>query len=107
MCKRVDMAMIVIERNVDNTQNNERQRYSRYDVITKWFEANKKYAEARTLTYAEFLAACVWKQDRKEWVKRKHGKCIGRLPLAYANYGEKYYLRMLLYKVRGAQSYED
>ncbi|KAG8377929.1 hypothetical protein BUALT_Bualt08G0084800 [Buddleja alternifolia] len=76
-------------------------------MLTKWFEANKKYPEARTLTYAEFPTAWVWKRDRKEWVKRKQGKCIGRMPFAHANSGEKYYLRMLLYKVRGAQCYED
>ncbi|KAG8391257.1 hypothetical protein BUALT_Bualt01G0169300 [Buddleja alternifolia] len=38
---------------------------------------------------------------------RKHGKCVGRLPYAHANSGERYYLRMLLYKVCGAQCYED
>ncbi|KAG8370300.1 hypothetical protein BUALT_Bualt14G0102600 [Buddleja alternifolia] len=76
-------------------------------MLTKWFEANKKYPEARTLTYAEFPTGWVWKRDRKEWVKRKQGKCIGRMPFAHANSGEKYYLRMLLYKVRGAQCYED
>ncbi|KAL0434379.1 UNVERIFIED_CONTAM: hypothetical protein Slati_2772200 [Sesamum latifolium] len=39
-------------------------------MLTKWFEVNKKYMEARSLL-------------------------------------DKYYLRMLLYKVRGAQSFED
>ncbi|KAG8365946.1 hypothetical protein BUALT_Bualt17G0024800 [Buddleja alternifolia] len=76
-------------------------------MLTKWFEANQKYVEARSLTYAEFPTAWVWKRDRKERVKRKHGKCIGRMPYAHANSGESYYLRMLLYKVRGAQCFED
>ncbi|KAG8370301.1 hypothetical protein BUALT_Bualt14G0102700 [Buddleja alternifolia] len=76
-------------------------------MLTKWFEANQKYVEARSLTYAEFQTAWVWKRDRKEWVKRKQGKCIGRMPYAHANSGERYYLRMLLYKVRGAQCFED
>ncbi|KAG8384022.1 hypothetical protein BUALT_Bualt04G0074900 [Buddleja alternifolia] len=76
-------------------------------MLTKWFEANRKYVEARTLTYVEFPTTWVWKRDKKEWVKRKQGKCIGRLPYAHANSGERYYLQMLLYKVRGAQCYED
>ncbi|KAG8377386.1 hypothetical protein BUALT_Bualt08G0027600 [Buddleja alternifolia] len=67
-------------------------------MLTKWFEANQKYVEARSLTFAEFPTARVWKRNRKEWVKRKQGKCIGRMPYAHANSGERYYLRMLLYK---------
>ncbi|KAL0306162.1 UNVERIFIED_CONTAM: hypothetical protein Sradi_6033500 [Sesamum radiatum] len=76
-------------------------------MLTKWFEANKKYPVARTLTYVQFPTAWVWKRDKKQWEMRKKGKCIGRLPYAHPNSGEKYYLRMLLYKVCGAECHKD
>ncbi|KAL0371771.1 UNVERIFIED_CONTAM: hypothetical protein Scaly_0858700 [Sesamum calycinum] len=47
-------------------------------MLTKWFDANKKYMEARSLLYVEFPTAWVWKRATKDWVMRKHGKCIGR-----------------------------
>ncbi|PIN26452.1 DNA helicase PIF1/RRM3 [Handroanthus impetiginosus] len=68
---------------------------------------NKNFLEARTLTFVEFPTTFVWKRDKKEWAIRTRGKCIGRLPYAHSNSGEKYYLRMLLYKVSGAQSFAD
>ncbi|KAL0404429.1 UNVERIFIED_CONTAM: hypothetical protein Sradi_2083700 [Sesamum radiatum] len=55
----------------------------------------------------EFPTAWVWKRATKDWVMRKHGKYIDRLPYAHPSFGEKFYLRMFLYKVRGAQSFED
>ncbi|KAL0424493.1 UNVERIFIED_CONTAM: ATP-dependent DNA helicase PIF1 [Sesamum radiatum] len=45
-------------------------------MLTKWFEANKKYPVARTLTYVQFPTAWVWKRDKKQWEMRKKGKCI-------------------------------
>ncbi|KAG8366715.1 hypothetical protein BUALT_Bualt17G0108200 [Buddleja alternifolia] len=97
----------VIFREEDHLHNIISREGSRDTMLTKWFEANKKYAEARSLTYVEFPTAWVWKRATKEWVMRKQGKCIGRLPYLHPNAGEKYYLRMLLYKVRGAQCFED
>ncbi|KAL0306164.1 UNVERIFIED_CONTAM: hypothetical protein Sradi_6033700 [Sesamum radiatum] len=40
-------------------------------MLTKWFEANKKYPVARTLTYVQFPTAWVWKRDKKQWEMRK------------------------------------
>ncbi|KAK7328215.1 hypothetical protein VNO77_22317 [Canavalia gladiata] len=44
-----------------------------------WMEANKKYDEGRTLTYAEFPTKFVWKQSDHEWTIRKRGFSIGKL----------------------------
>jgi len=38
---------------------------------------------------------------------RQKGYSIGRLPFAHPNYGERYYLRLLLTKICGATSFED
>ncbi|XP_031112149.1 uncharacterized protein LOC116016128 [Ipomoea triloba] len=72
-----------------------------------WFEANKKYEEARSLTYAEFPSKFVWKQDLREWQPRKRGYSIGRLFYVPPGCGELYYLRCLLNLVRGPSSHED
>ncbi|CAH9095907.1 unnamed protein product, partial [Cuscuta epithymum] len=37
--------------------------------FTKWMEANKKYPEARLLTYPEFPSKFVWKDKSREWVQ--------------------------------------
>ncbi|XP_056860135.1 uncharacterized protein LOC108835628 [Raphanus sativus] len=48
-------------------------------MFLAWFIANRKYPEARELTYAEFPTKFVWKSSTKEWVPRKRGFAIGRI----------------------------
>ncbi|OMP14190.1 DNA helicase PIF1, ATP-dependent [Corchorus olitorius] len=76
-------------------------------MFTEWMQANKQFAKARNLTYAEFPTKFVWKQEKKMWQIRKFGRCIGRLYYAHPTSGERYYLRMLLNIVRGPTCYED
>ncbi|KAK9280663.1 hypothetical protein L1049_014360 [Liquidambar formosana] len=76
-------------------------------MFTKWFEANRNHPEARVLTYADFPGSWVWDRKQKKWTERKQRKVIGRLLCAHPTSGERYYLRMLLNKVRGATCYED
>ncbi|XP_031108512.1 uncharacterized protein LOC116012986 [Ipomoea triloba] len=75
--------------------------------FTAWFEANKKYEDARSLTYAEFPSKFVWKQDLREWQPRKRGFSIGRLFYVPSGCGELYYLRCLLNLIRGPSSHDD
>uniref|UniRef100_A0A803N417 ATP-dependent DNA helicase n=1 Tax=Chenopodium quinoa TaxID=63459 RepID=A0A803N417_CHEQI len=49
----------------------------------------------------ERVAAKVW------WAQRQERPCIGRLPFVHPNSGERYYLRILLTKVCGEESFED
>ncbi|KAK7360203.1 hypothetical protein VNO77_02185 [Canavalia gladiata] len=72
-----------------------------------WMGANKKYDEGRSLTYAEFPTKFVWKQSEHEWTIRKRGFSIGRLHFVPPGSGELYYLRLLLNRARGVQSYRD
>ena len=48
-------------------------------MFLAWMDANKRYPEARELTYAEFPTKFVWKQSIKEWHLRKHIFSIGRM----------------------------
>lgn len=43
-----------------------------------WYEANKKYLNARRLTYADFPTQFVYRLDLKEWTPRKSKFSIGR-----------------------------
>ncbi|KAK7340503.1 hypothetical protein VNO77_21209 [Canavalia gladiata] len=80
---------------------------SRRTKFLAWMEANAKFDEAKNLTYAEFPTKFVWKQTHHEWTRRKRGFSIGRLHFVPPGTGELYYLRLLLNKVRGPQSYAD
>lgn len=72
-----------------------------------WMECNKKYEEARRLTYVNFPTKFVWKNQLKEWTPRVQGKSIGRMHHVPIGCGELYYLMLLLNKVKGPTCYED
>jgi hypothetical protein len=69
--------------------------------FTEWMDANKRYPEARELTYGDFPTKIVWKEKEKNWKERQRGFAIGRLYYAHPASGERYYLRMLLNSVKG------
>ncbi|XP_019186005.1 PREDICTED: uncharacterized protein LOC109180750 [Ipomoea nil] len=48
-------------------------------MFTAWFEANKKYAAGRQLTYSEMPTKFVWKNDKREWQPRQRNWAIGRI----------------------------
>ncbi|XP_071718997.1 uncharacterized protein [Rutidosis leptorrhynchoides] len=70
-------------------------------------ECNKRDANARQLTYVEFLRYYVWKDDIRKWAKRVGQRTVGRINFVAPKSGESYYLRILLNKVRGATCFED
>ncbi|XP_076908312.1 uncharacterized protein LOC143565126 [Bidens hawaiensis] len=72
-----------------------------------WFECNKKYDLAKTLTYAEFPTKYVWKKQCRKWEPRQRGFAIGRVHAVPAAFYEAYYLRILLNKVKGPKCFED
>ncbi len=75
--------------------------------LTEFFVACRKYPIARTLTYPQMTSEFVWNKGRKEWQPRKMGTAVGRVYFAGPAAGERYYLRMLLYIVKGPTSWED
>nr|XP_010911187.1 uncharacterized protein LOC105037195 [Elaeis guineensis] len=79
----------------------------RVTMFNAWLEANKKYSEARNLTYADFPTRFVFKKDIHQWSSRKYGFSIGKLYYTPPESGEIYYLRTLLNIVKGPTCYED
>jgi len=75
--------------------------------LTEWFEANKKYEDARKLTYCEFPQEWTWNVKNRKWTKRQQKFKIGRLYYVNPIEGERFYLRMLLMIVEGAKNYDD
>ncbi|XP_019168038.1 PREDICTED: uncharacterized protein LOC109163788 [Ipomoea nil] len=76
-------------------------------MFLAWFEAKKKFAEAKELTYGQMPNKFVWKKDVREWHLRRKGFAIGRMFFVPPGSGEIYYLRCLLNLVRGETCYED
>jgi hypothetical protein len=76
-------------------------------MLTKWFVTNQKYPDARNLTYSDFPSKWRWNGQIRAWEKsqREKGK-IGCIYYVHPSVGERYYIRMLLFIVKGAQSYE-
>ncbi|WVZ94526.1 hypothetical protein U9M48_040407 [Paspalum notatum var. saurae] len=80
-------------------------------MLTEYFEANKKYLEARRILYHDFPKYFTWQKCKKAkfWQKRKREgvKQIGRIISAHPAEGGRYFLRVLLNHVAGPTSYED
>ena len=75
-------------------------------MLTAYFEANKKYEEARELTYVQFPSRFVYHSDIKEWTPRKKGTAIGRVTYVHPAAGGLYYLRIIVNVVKGAFGFE-
>ena len=71
-----------------------------------WMECNKTSDLAKTLTYAEFPTKFTWIGPKRIWQERKQGYAIGRIHNVPPSVGDAYYLRILLNKVKGPESWE-
>ena len=79
---------------------------SKVTRLTAWFEANRKYEAARTVTYQEAPKSWVYNDKKKQWAPRQRGPpAIGRMWFVSPSQGERFYLRMLLTVVKGATSF--
>lgn len=72
-----------------------------------WMDANKKYPEAKDLTYGEFPLKFTWKANQRKWSPRQRGTSVGRIQFVSPGSGEKFYLRTLLNYVKGPTSYDE
>ncbi|TQD91548.1 hypothetical protein C1H46_022843 [Malus baccata] len=75
-------------------------------MLTQWFETNVQDSDARKLSYVEFPTKYVWKNDRKQWSRRKQGRSLGRVAYVHPATGELYYLRLLLNYQKGSFSFD-
>ena len=69
-------------------------------------DANRKYPEAKNLTYTQFVSKFVYVKTRRTWKPRKSGYTIGRLMWVPPSTGELYFLRLMLTVAKGPCSYE-
>ncbi|CAN6928190.1 unnamed protein product, partial [Brassica oleracea] len=49
----------------------------------------------------------VWNNNSKVWSERKKGKTIGRIVAVHPSAGDRYYLRILIHKIKGPRSYDE
>ncbi len=75
-------------------------------TLTEYFQANIDYPLARKVTYMEFPSVFTWSNGTKKWTIRQRGCCVERLYFVSPSTGERYFLRTLLTKVKGAVSFE-
>ncbi|XP_027065887.1 uncharacterized protein [Coffea arabica] len=92
--------------NLNNIVKNPRNRKT---MLTEFFYMNRTDSVAQELncTYAQFPDHFVWLAKEKRWKIRDRGDSIGRINTAHPSEGERYYLRLLLSKVRAPKSFED
>jgi hypothetical protein len=83
------------------------QEFLRRTMLTEWFVANERHENARSLTYPDFPSEWRWDEKKILWEHRQHHGKIGRIHFVHPSIGERYYVRMLLMVVKGAQNYES
>jgi hypothetical protein len=76
-------------------------------MFTSWFVANRKYPEAASLTYGQFVSMFVYVKKTRSWKPRLRGNTIGRLVWIPQGAGEIYFLRMMLTYVKGPLTYDS
>ncbi|XP_024319294.1 uncharacterized protein LOC100839430 [Brachypodium distachyon] len=78
--------------------------------LTAWLEANRRSSATQQHTYIEFPEHWTWHSNKhtKYWDVRKGSqRKIGRVANVSPAQGELFYLRMLLYVVKGSKSFSE
>jgi hypothetical protein len=80
-------------------------------MLMAYFVLNTMDETARTMLYTEIPNAYTWEMSSRRWKKRKvkprGGVCIGRMYNVSIRDGERFYIRLLLNRIKGATSFED
>lgn len=91
--------------------NEERQALERAaqkkTMLTAWFDLNATDNEANRYLYADIPKHFVWKNNKWERRARLGDKIVSRLYSVSPKDFERFHLRMLLFHIPGAKSYED
>ncbi|PIA26331.1 hypothetical protein AQUCO_09500059v1 [Aquilegia coerulea] len=76
--------------------------------LTAYFDWYRKNPTTKAYTYQEFPEHFRWCKDNKKWTPRVTSAfSIGRMYFANPNFGERFYLRLLLTVVKGPSSFES
>ncbi|XP_013583371.1 PREDICTED: uncharacterized protein LOC106292319 [Brassica oleracea var. oleracea] len=76
-------------------------------MFTEWMVLCKRSEFARTLTYVQIPEYFVWNNNTKVWSEGKRGRAIGRTIDVHPSAGDRYYLRILINKIKGRRSYDE
>ena len=88
-------------------------------MLTEWFTLNRNDPEANKHLYNDILKYYTWNSTKKTYIKRKNkmtcnpeceflSDTISRIPVVSLSVEkEKFYLRILLYNIPGAKSFQD
>nr|GEX35590.1 hypothetical protein [Tanacetum cinerariifolium] len=75
-------------------------------MLTAFFELNQTDTEARQHLYKDILKFYTWNKSTHKWNRQKQGKMIGRMVSANPVEGERFYLRILLQRVKGPTGFD-
>ncbi|XP_013632756.1 PREDICTED: uncharacterized protein LOC106338286 [Brassica oleracea var. oleracea] len=76
-------------------------------MFTEWMVLCRRLEFARTLTYVQIPEYFVWNNNANVWTELKKGKTIGRVVAIHPSAGDRYYLRILINKIKGPRSYDE
>ena len=81
---------------------------TRKTTLLAWFQENIEYETAHAYRYIDFPFHYTWNASQHRWNPRKTTtSAIGRLYIVQPSEGERYFLRILLTRVKGATSFKD
>lgn len=96
------------DEDVDDVLNKEENQTSQFLAFLKTnMKAEAEDPEARKFTYIEFPSHFVWKKKQMEWTPRQRSVSVGRIYHVSPSAGQRFYMRILLNRVKGPTSYED
>ena len=72
-----------------------------------WFHLNQTDVKANDLLYIDIPKHYVWNPGKKMWTERKQGKSIGRIHHVPPTWGDAFYMRIMLNKIKGARGFDD
>ncbi|GJT06054.1 hypothetical protein Tco_0840516 [Tanacetum coccineum] len=75
--------------------------------FAQWMELNKTDDFASTLLYVEIPKYYVWNTQKRIWDPRQRGFSLGRIHHVPLSWGELFYLRVLLHKVKGPKEWSE
>ncbi|GFV21566.1 ATP-dependent DNA helicase [Trichonephila clavipes] len=79
----------------------------RNTMLTAWFELNRTDPDANKYLYVDIRKHFVWKNNKWERRVRLGGRIVSRLYSVSPKDIERFHLRILLFHVPGAKSFEE
>lgn len=92
-------------------EKNEKKALENWETtLTAWFDLNKRDLRAKNYTYSEIPKHYNWDKTNKKWtdrVQEKEDKIIGRMNIVSPKDSERFYLKLVLSRIKGALHHVD